>query len=146
MDLLTLDECVKTQQPNPVFNVVWLQVCLCVFVLILVHWPGVCILSECLCCLCCRTVTSGSSTSTSCAPTWAFTSDTSSSCASGVARTLTWSSILMSTWKHTQVRKDEGCKVSLAFCHVCFWSKNVFTILVYTFKVCYEYRSFSSNW
>lgn len=53
----------------------------------------------------CRTVTSGSNTSTSYGPTWAFTSDTSSSCANGVAKTSTWNSILMSTWKHTQVRK-----------------------------------------
>lgn len=77
---------------------VWMFLC------VPVYWPGVCMLSECLCCLC-RTVTSGSNTSTSYAPTWAFTSDTSSSCANGVAKTSTWNSILMSTWKHTQVRK-----------------------------------------
>jgi len=54
---------------------------------------------------CCRTVTRGSSTSTSCARTWASTLAISSSCASGAARTSTWSSTLMSTWKHIQVSR-----------------------------------------
>lgn len=36
--------------------------------------------------------------------TWASTSDTSSLCVSGVGRTSTWNSILMNTWRHTQVR------------------------------------------
>lgn len=54
--------------------------------------------------VCCyRTAVSASSISTNCGLTWASTWATSSSCASGVARTLTWSSTLMSTWKHTQV-------------------------------------------
>lgn len=50
-----------------------------------------------------RTAVSASSTSTSCVPTWASTSDTSSSCASGVERTSTWNSTLMNTWRHTLV-------------------------------------------
>lgn len=55
-----------------------------------------------------RTAASASSTNTSSAPIWASTSDTSSSCASGVAKTSTWNSTLMSTWRHTQVRNKCG--------------------------------------
>ncbi len=68
-------------------------------------WPCL----KCVHSLSFRSAVSVFSISTNCALTWASTSDTSSLCVSGVGRTSIWNSILMNTWRHTQVRCSYTC-------------------------------------